>query len=47
MRSLIQTFPEDFIVTGKLSKRYEQIGNAVPPMLGQVVATKLLEYLRG
>lgn len=43
----LQSFPDDFIFYGNKSQQYKQVGNAVPPMLGQVVATKLKEYLRG
>ena len=43
----LQSFPDDFIFYGNKSQQYKQVGNAVPPMLGQVVATKLMEYLRG
>ena len=43
----LQSFPDDFIFYGNKSQQYKQVGNAVPPMLGQVVAKKLLEYLRG
>lgn len=40
---LIQTFPEDFIVLGSLNKRYEQIGNAVPPKLAEHIFLPLIE----
>ena len=43
----LQSFPDDFIFYGNKSQQYKQVGNAVPPMLGQVVATKLIEYLEG
>ena len=43
----LQSFSDDFIFYGNKSQQYKQVGNAVPPMLGQVVATKLKEYLRG
>lgn len=43
----LQSFPDDFIFYGNKSEQYRQVGNAVPPMLGQVVATKLKEYLKG
>lgn len=43
----LQSFPDDFIFYGNKSQQYKQVGNAVPPMLGQVVATKLKEYLKG
>lgn len=43
---LIQTFPEDFIVTGSLSKRYEQIGNAVPPKLAEHIARPIFDIIK-
>lgn len=43
----LQSFPDDFIFFGNKSQQYKQVGNAVPPILGQVVATKLKEYLKG
>ena len=43
----LQSFPDDFIFYGTKSEQYRQVGNAVPPMLGEVVAIKLKEYLKG
>lgn len=43
----LQSFPDDFIFYGNKSQQYKQVGNAVPPMLGYVVAMKIKEYLRG
>lgn len=42
----LQSFPDDFIFYGNKSEQYRQVGNAVPPMLGQVVAKALLPYLK-
>ena len=33
----IQSFPDDFIFSGKKAKQLVQIGNAVPPLLGKAV----------
>ena len=44
---IIICFPDDFIFYGNKSEQYRQVGNAVPPMLGQVVAEKLKNYLKG
>lgn len=41
----LQSFPDDFIFYGNKSQQYKQVGNAVPPLLGFAVATKLKEYL--
>lgn len=41
----LQSFPDDFIFYGNKSEQYKQVGNAVPPMLGFVVANALKDYL--
>lgn len=38
----IQTFPRDFEPTGDLMRKFEQIGNAVPPKLVEAVAKQLI-----
>lgn len=42
----LQSFPDDFIFYGNKSQQYKQVGNAVPPMLGYAVATKLKKVLK-
>ncbi len=42
----LQSFPDNFIFYGNKSEQYRQVGNAVPPMLGQVVAEQLKKYLK-
>jgi DNA (cytosine-5)-methyltransferase 1 len=41
----LQAFPDDFIFLGKKNEQLRQIGNAVPPILGHVIAKKLLTFL--
>ena len=41
----LQSFPDDFIFYGNKQQQYKQVGNAVPPLLGKAIATKLKEYL--
>lgn len=41
----LQSFPDDFIFYGTKAQQYRQVGNAVPPMLGKVVAEQLKKYL--
>lgn len=41
----LQTFPDDFIFEGTKDSQYQQVGNAVPPLLGRAVAEQLLFYL--
>ena len=39
----LQSFPDDYIFYGTKDSVYQQIGNAVPPILGRAVAEKVLE----
>lgn len=42
----LQSFQDKFVFEGRKDERYQQIGNAVPPLLAKAVAKKLLEYLK-
>ncbi len=42
----IQTFPDDWTFEGSWTESMRQLGNAVPVLLGQVVASRLAEVLR-
>ena len=42
----IQTFPDTFRFAGSRSHQFQQIGNAVPPALAEVIGTALLACLR-
>jgi len=41
----LQTFPDDFIFTGGMKKAMWQIGNAVPPVLAEMVGRALIPFL--
>ncbi len=42
-----QTFPDDFVFFGKnIKSKYQQIGNAVPPLMAMHIANQLKHYLK-
>ena len=43
----LQAFPDDFDFVGKLGEQHRQVGNAVPPPLGEAVAKSIAAALRG
>lgn len=43
-RCRIQSFPDDFVVTGGIVQGRVQTGNAVPPLLAKALAKALKEY---
>lgn len=45
--ALIQTFPPDMWFAGSRSSQYTQVGDAVPPMLGEALGTALRIQLEG
>lgn len=44
-RSMIQTFPEDFVFLGSKSDIEQMVGNAVPVNLASFVAKSILQYI--
>jgi DNA (cytosine-5)-methyltransferase 1 len=43
----IQTFPDNYIFSGKTIDKYKQIGNAVPCLLGQAIGEHLIKFDEG
>lgn len=41
----LQTFPDSYIFCGLKNAQYQQIGNAVPPILAKAIAEHLCKYL--
>ncbi len=41
----LQTFPDSFVFKGPKDSQYQQVGNAVPPILGEAIAGKVAEIL--
>ncbi len=41
----LQTFPDSFVFCGTKDKQYQQVGNAVPPIMAKAIAVKLASIL--
>lgn len=41
----LQTFPDSFVFEGTKDSQYQQVGNAVPPILAEAIANKLAKLL--
>lgn len=42
----LQSFPDWFVITGREQSQFDQIGNAVPPLLAKAVARSVLACLQ-
>lgn len=41
----LQTFPDSFVFCGTKDKQYQQVGNAVPPIMAKAIAEKIANVL--
>ncbi|RUS48858.1 DNA cytosine methyltransferase [Cohnella sp. AR92] len=41
----LQSFPDDFVFIGTKDSQYQQVGNAVPPIMAHAIAAKLAKLL--
>ncbi len=43
----IQSFPDSYRFSGSITQQYEQVGNAVPPLMGKAIGEEIIKLLKG
>ncbi len=42
----LQSFPDGFVFAGAMNQAFQQIGNAVPPLMAKAIATEIMKTIR-
>ena len=42
----MQSFPDNFVFTGTKTQQSRQVGNAVPPLLGQALGEAIMRIIQ-
>ena len=42
----LQSFPDGFVFTGAMNQAFQQIGNAVPPLMAEAIAAEVMKVIR-
>jgi DNA (cytosine-5)-methyltransferase 1 len=41
----LQTFPDNWILSGNIERQWRQIGNAVPPLMAEVIGNSIIDHI--
>ena len=42
----LQSFPDGFVFAGAMNQAFQQIGNAVPPLMAKAIAAEIMKTIR-